>query len=114
MDVEGGQITVTNDYHSHLPSLAGVYPITGYADYYLRDGLDGRTVIFDDIATDPRTMTVYEARFLPIHVRARIRPYRSCATASGSPTSGSAITNPTAGRQPKSSSSKSRRSACGR
>ena len=34
VNVAAGQITVLNDYHGHLPSLAGVYPMQAYADHY--------------------------------------------------------------------------------
>ncbi len=71
VDVAGGQVTVAHDYHSDLSSLAGSYPMVGYADY-LEDGLIGRTVMFDDVAADPRTAAFYEAGFAPIHVRAHL------------------------------------------
>jgi hypothetical protein len=35
VDLPAGQITVKNDFHGELPSLAGVFPMAGYADYYL-------------------------------------------------------------------------------
>src|SRR5205085_7903460 len=33
VDVGAGQLTVVSDYHSDLPSLVGVYPLDGQADY---------------------------------------------------------------------------------
>jgi PAS domain S-box-containing protein len=71
VDLAAGQITVVHDYHSQLPSLAGRYPMVGYADY-LEDGQVGCTVLFADLATDPRTAAFYEEGFAPIHVRAHL------------------------------------------
>jgi PAS domain S-box-containing protein len=71
VDMGAGQVTVLKDYHSHLSALAGVYPMSGYADY-LEEGLAGRAVAFEDTATDPRTTEVYATNFAPIRVRAHL------------------------------------------
>ena len=72
VDVTAGQVRVVADYHSYLPSLSGVYPLAGYADYYLQDGLAGRPAQFEDLATDPRTASAYAANYAPIQVRAHL------------------------------------------
>lgn len=72
VDVARGEITVVSDYHGALPSLAGTYAIEQYASSYLDDALSGRSAVFADLATDPRTSAVYEAAFAPIRVRAHV------------------------------------------
>ena len=71
VDLVAGQVTVLKDYHSHLSSLAGVYPMNGYADY-LEEGRAGQAAAFEDTATDPRTAGVYATNFAPIQVRAHL------------------------------------------
>ncbi len=72
VDLEGGRIIVTNDYHGDLPSLAGIYPAAEYADYFFEDALAGRVVSVDDAATDPRTAARYAVAFKPISLRAHV------------------------------------------
>ena len=69
LDLDAGQVTVLKDYHSHLPTMAGVYPTVDYAGY-MEDGLAGRAFAVEDTATDPRTAGFYATHFTPIQVRA--------------------------------------------
>lgn len=72
VDVGRDLITVVSDYHPDLPSLAGEYSIAIHADYWKDDALEGRAVVLDDVATDPRTKDRYERAFAPMGTRAHL------------------------------------------
>jgi PAS domain S-box-containing protein len=64
-------VTVTRDYHGALPSLAGEYPFSPYLDTN-PDALAGRTVVNEDLASDPRSAETYEALWAPLNLRATL------------------------------------------
>jgi signal transduction histidine kinase/CheY-like chemotaxis protein len=72
VNVDEGNIIVLNDYHGDWPTLVGEYSLREYTDLWKGHGLAGRTVVFDDTATDPRTDGVYETLYAPLHIRAHV------------------------------------------
>lgn len=72
VDLEAGLVTVMEDYHSDLPSIAGVFPIAEFMEHWLEDGLAGRTAAIEDVATHPRTAALFGTSFAPIQVRAHL------------------------------------------
>jgi PAS domain S-box-containing protein len=72
VDTANGTVTVLQDYHGELASLAGVYLIERYAKHWIENGLAGRTVAFDDLAADADTAGYYQKVFAPLRVRAHV------------------------------------------
>ncbi len=72
VDVEAGTVTVERDHHGALPSLRGEFSLAAYAAHFLEDGRAGRITAVGDLASDPRTAPVFEARYRPMAVRAHI------------------------------------------
>jgi len=71
-DLATGCLVVEHDAHLGLASLKGAYPIEQYAAHMAEDSRAGRTTAISDLATDPRTAAVYEARYAPIQVRSHV------------------------------------------
>jgi PAS domain S-box-containing protein len=72
VDMEGGKLVITDDYHGDLQSVAGVYPLERHTEYWKDDAVAGRTVMLPDLATDPRTADIYPVALAPLRVRAQI------------------------------------------
>jgi PAS domain S-box-containing protein len=72
VNLDANEIAVLNDYHGAFPSLAGIYPLHEYAEYWLLDARAAQPVIVDDLASDQRTADRYETAFAPIYVRAHL------------------------------------------
>jgi PAS domain S-box-containing protein len=72
VDLEAGQITVTGDYHDSGTALERVLLIRDYPDAFRNDVLAGRTIVVEDLATDPRTAPIYQTTFAPANMRAHL------------------------------------------
>ena len=72
LDLNAGTITIIHDFHGKLPSLSGIYSTSPYIDPWKQDGLAGRTVTFEDTATDMRTASVYQMAFAPLLIRSHM------------------------------------------
>jgi|RhiMethySRZTD1v2_1073278.scaffolds.fasta_scaffold02643_9 PAS domain S-box-containing protein len=72
VNVETGQIVVTGDYHGGGLALSPVYSIGDYPEGLRVDLLAGRTIIIEDMSTDPRTAPFYETTYAPLGMRAHL------------------------------------------
>ena len=54
---EQDQITITRGYTKNLPTVAGRYPLDVFGPLMVGELKDGRTVVIDDVRTDPLTDT---------------------------------------------------------
>lgn len=71
VDVRGGTVLVTDDFHGPFDSLAGAYAIDSFGDYLRAETVVGRVVAVEDTATDPRTAHLASNLEL-LHLRAHL------------------------------------------
>ena len=57
VSLEQDQITITRGYTKDLPTVAGRYPLEVFGPLMAGELKDGRTVVIDDVRTDPLTET---------------------------------------------------------
>jgi PAS domain S-box-containing protein len=72
VNLETGQITVIGDYHGGGLALSPVYSIDDYPEGLRNDLYSGRTVVMEDLSTDPRTATRYETTYAPLGMRSHL------------------------------------------
>ena len=68
VDIASDRATVYRDYHSGLPSIAGVYSISVFGQESAEQLKSGKTVVICDARVDPRSAAVYEIAHAPIQV----------------------------------------------
>jgi PAS domain S-box-containing protein len=72
VNLETGQITVIGDYHGGGLALSPVYSIGDYPEGLRNDLLSGRTVVMEDLSTDPRTARLYDTTYAPLGMRSHL------------------------------------------
>ncbi len=55
IDLSRERLTVQRDYHPHVPSLVGVYPLAAFSKEMLEAGCAGQIVVIADTESDERT-----------------------------------------------------------
>jgi PAS domain S-box-containing protein len=61
IDTKRDRFTVQRDYHPHLPSLVGSYPLSAFSPAVIEAGRSGQTSVVGDVARDLRTAAFVEA-----------------------------------------------------
>ena len=73
IDLERDVASVRNDYHAaDLIGVAGEHKLTDFISEDVADYAAGRTVIRNDVRTNPRTAKTYETAFAPLNIRATL------------------------------------------
>lgn len=73
INLKAETVVVEHDYHEgSRVSLAGTYPLAGYADFYRREAEAGEVVFISDLRADRRTRAAFDDLFAPIGVRSFI------------------------------------------
>ena len=72
IDLDNDQGIVRRDYCRGVPSVAGVYKISDYAESTRKEMMAGRIVINRDSMLDPRTAADYEKTYAPAGERAYV------------------------------------------
>jgi PAS domain S-box-containing protein len=70
IEYEKQQVIVAEDYSPGLPSVAGVYPLTSFAEETMAALARNVPVDVADVSTDPRTAHRYEDFYRPLQIRA--------------------------------------------
>ena len=65
IDLDGDRGIVRRDYCRGVPSVAGVYRVSDYAEPTRREMISGRVVVNDDAKIDPRTAADYVKTYEP-------------------------------------------------
>jgi PAS domain S-box-containing protein len=55
IDSKRDRCTVQRDYHPHVPSLVGSYPLSGFSPTVIEAGRSGQTTVISDVSRDPRS-----------------------------------------------------------
>jgi PAS domain S-box-containing protein len=55
IDTKRDSFIVQRDYHPHVPSLVGAYPLSAFSPTVIEAGRSGQTTIISDVSRDPRT-----------------------------------------------------------
>ena len=72
IDLLNEQVIVTRDYHSGVPSAAGVYPMSYFAEETIAEARAGHLVVCCNTETDPRTARRFASSYRPIQIGAFI------------------------------------------
>jgi len=72
VDLDAGWVTIAQEARAGGEPLRGRYPASEYVLPFLADGQAGRTIVVEDMATDPRTAPHFRRLFEPFGMRAAI------------------------------------------
>jgi signal transduction histidine kinase/CheY-like chemotaxis protein len=61
VDAEEDRVSVQNDYHPHVPSMAGLYQLSAFSPAVVAAGKSGQIVAINDVTADPRTAVYVDA-----------------------------------------------------
>lgn len=61
VDAEEDRVSVQNDYHPHVPSMAGLYRLSAFSPAVVAAGKSGQIVAINDVTADPRTAVYVDA-----------------------------------------------------
>lgn len=71
INAEQDRFTVERDYHPHIPSLVGSYPLGSFGPLLIDAGRAGQTTMIADVTQDPRT-SKYITPYMQVGVRALV------------------------------------------
>lgn len=61
IDTKRDRFMVQRDYHPHVPSLVGSYPLSAFSPAVIEAGRSGQTTVIGNVAHDPRTAEFVDA-----------------------------------------------------